>query len=208
MDLLKEALDDAMAEGIGVQAYLTRSGEPPALDATLYETACGIHGAVTTLTSWNTRWLRSVGTEATWIGSALSEHLATSGALASTEHFACERRGDALCVVPATRDDLPRVERALAALLPSSRDTKQPRGPSTTRNRAAKTQVHEPIGGRPLVMSVVTSSHGQQTQKARRLGRRAASFSQFSRGPMKTRESCDSSRPHLPFRESPSALPF
>lgn len=106
---LSALVDDVMRDG-GVQGMLARWGEPGSIEYTPYESATGVSGGIVTLRSWATRFLRAVGTEATWLGPSLRARVGPLGGEVQTTEV-----GAALRV----SGDVVSVERALAALLPT-----------------------------------------------------------------------------------------
>jgi len=121
--ILTGAIDDIMESELGVQAFVTRQGRAPeTLDGTHYESAAGFHGEVTTLTSWATRWLRSLGTEAMWMDASLRERLDTKAEAAIARVADVCELGTALRICLRRQEDLPALESAVAVLLPSKAD--------------------------------------------------------------------------------------
>jgi hypothetical protein len=91
------------------------------LDSTIYELACGVHGQCTLRPEWQTRWLRAVTGDLTWLGPELASHLSERTAL--EEAAALTTAGDGtLRLEPRAGVDLDRLEQALADVLPSSQD--------------------------------------------------------------------------------------
>jgi hypothetical protein len=118
-----EVVEEAMRECDGIQGFVTRWGAAGgSLDSTQYEQAAGIHGP-TMLRSWSTRWLRALGNHALWLGPELRSKLARDD-LAALSSLAEEMAGGTLRVVLRTGDneEVSRVERALAVLLPTLED--------------------------------------------------------------------------------------
>jgi len=71
-------VDRLFQDNGGVQAAVGRwdwRPVPGTMDRTPYETACGIHGQITTMRAWCRRWLRAV-TPTMWLGPTLLVHLA------------------------------------------------------------------------------------------------------------------------------------
>ncbi|MDC3953165.1 hypothetical protein [Polyangium jinanense] len=116
---LVEVVEGAMERLGALQGFLTRWGTAPSnsLNTTPYEVACGIHGD-TLHPSWASRWLRAVGSEATWIGAPLLAHL-DADSRKRLAQVADVRPGTGwLRVEPRPGESLTEIEQALAALLP------------------------------------------------------------------------------------------
>jgi hypothetical protein len=118
---LTEIVDELMRQGRGHQAFLARWDWRPALafQATPYELACGVHGQCTNYHEWVERFLHAVG-DVIWLGPGLRSRV-TPEALA--------RLGSLSVVGDGVRLDrsaeVPELENALAAILPTHEDWRQ-----------------------------------------------------------------------------------
>ena len=118
-----ELADEFMTRASGIQALVTRwkGGQIHAsLDMTPYETACGVGGQCTLMRSWQTRWLRAVGTEVTWLGPQLAARVASSPALAAAAEMT--NVGNSLRLTLRRPEDIDQLERSLQEILPGQQD--------------------------------------------------------------------------------------
>ncbi len=126
-DIVHLIVDEAMNEHDGVQGMVTRWGQEGSLDSTSYEQACGIHGPLTMLRSWSTKWLRAVGNDAVWLGPDLRSRLGQGAMDALRELAVVESVGPALRIVLRGNDDaaVQALEEGLQALLPTGEEARE-----------------------------------------------------------------------------------
>jgi len=118
---LTEIVDELMRQGRGHQAFLARWDWRPAFafQATPYELACGVHGQCTNYHEWAERFLHAVG-DVIWLG---------PGLLSRVSREALDRVGTVSVVGDGVRlnrsAEVPELENALAAILPTHEDWRQ-----------------------------------------------------------------------------------
>lgn len=125
---LQVIMDEAMRDFAGLQGFLTRWGlANSTLDMTLYEQAVGIQGAESMLRAWSERYLRAIGNDTLWLGPELRKHIdqAAEKGLASFGKYADEGRFVRIELANQTNDEVSRLEKHLAALLPTSEEARQ-----------------------------------------------------------------------------------
>jgi hypothetical protein len=121
-EVLEHCLARAIAAG-AVSGSITRAGQPisTSVDHTAYETACGIHGTVTTTRDWCRRWLRIPGDEVTYLAPALAERIDAPARQSLATVAGLDVREDgSLFVRLRDRADLDTLERGLSAVLPDA----------------------------------------------------------------------------------------
>ncbi len=123
VETLAAIVDDVMARGSGLQAFIARWNWSTlyqgGAQSTPYEYTCGVHGQCTTGRAWCSRWLRAA-TERIWLGPELLARLPERDVLQSICELTSIRDGMRAVLRPtATLDDL---ELSLAAILPGLSD--------------------------------------------------------------------------------------
>lgn len=124
---IRAIIEDAMTNLGGLQGFLTRWGlANSTLDMTLYEQAVGIQGSESMLRAWSERYLRAIGNDTLWLGPELRKHIdqSTEDGLAALGHFTDAGRYVCIELVNDDNEGVMRLEKHLAALLPTAEDAR------------------------------------------------------------------------------------
>ena len=116
--MARDLLDDFVVRAKCVQAFVARWDSAGSIEHTLYEGVCGVGGQCTFRRSWQTRFLRAVSADGTWVGATLLERVDREelARVALTELV-----GGTLRMVPREGVSLDDMERVLAPNPPERR---------------------------------------------------------------------------------------